>query len=141
MKIVVGVDGSVSSIHAVEWCAALAPALDTEVIAVHSIELPVYSASGFGAAPVPPPSATERDAVREMIEGDWCAPLTKAHVRFRSVVTDGSPAAAIIAVARNEQADLVVTGRRGLGGFKELLLGSTSHELSHHLDRPLVIVP
>ena len=76
-----------------------------------------------------------------MIERDWCAPLTKAHVAFRTVVTDGSPAAAIIAVAQHEQADLVVTGRRGLGGFKELLLGSTSHELSHHLDCPLVIVP
>ena len=38
-------------------------------------------------------------------------------------------------------ADLVVTGKRGRGGFAELLLGSTSHVLSHHLDRPLVIVP
>lgn len=141
MKIVVGVDGSVSAGHAVDWCAAVAPALDAEIIAVHSIEIPVYSASGFGAAPVPPPSASERDAVRAMIEGEWCAPLTKASVRFRSVVADGSPAAAIIAVAQHEDADLVVTGRRGLGGFKELLLGSTSHELSHHLDRPLVIVP
>ncbi len=141
MKIVVGVDGSVSSGHAVDWCAAVAPALDAEIIAVHSIEIPVYSASGFGAAPVPPPSASERDGVRAMIEGEWCAPLTEAKVRFRSVVADGSPAAAIIDVAQHEEADLVVTGRRGLGGFKELLLGSTSHELSHHLDRPLVIVP
>lgn len=31
--------------------------------------------------------------------------------------------------------------RRGRGGFGKLLLGSTSHHLSHHLDRPLVIVP
>ena len=31
--------------------------------------------------------------------------------------------------------------RRGRGGFAELLLGSTSHQLTHHVDRPLVIVP
>jgi nucleotide-binding universal stress UspA family protein len=43
--------------------------------------------------------------------------------------------------ARSEGAELVVTGRHGRGGFAELVLGSTSHELSHHLDRPLVIVP
>ena len=43
--------------------------------------------------------------------------------------------------AKTEKADLVVTGKRGRGGFAELILGSTSHVLSHHLDRPLVIVP
>jgi nucleotide-binding universal stress UspA family protein len=43
--------------------------------------------------------------------------------------------------ARKANADLIVTGRRGRGGFTELLLGSTSHALTHHADRPLVIVP
>jgi nucleotide-binding universal stress UspA family protein len=47
----------------------------------------------------------------------------------------------LIEIARTEGAELVVTGRRGRGGFAELLLGSTSHQLTHHVDRPLVIVP
>jgi nucleotide-binding universal stress UspA family protein len=57
------------------------------------------------------------------------------------LVVDGEPAPALMEAARTEGAALVVTGRRGHGGFKALLLGSTSHHLSHHLDRPLVIVP
>jgi nucleotide-binding universal stress UspA family protein len=65
----------------------------------------------------------------------------KASIPFRTVVLDGTPASAIIALADKEEADLVVTGRRGRGGFAELLLGSTSHQLSLHLNRPLVIVP
>jgi nucleotide-binding universal stress UspA family protein len=43
--------------------------------------------------------------------------------------------------AKAEQAELVVIGRRGRGGFAELFLGSTSHALTHHLDRPLLSVP
>jgi nucleotide-binding universal stress UspA family protein len=58
-----------------------------------------------------------------------------------SIVTDGPPASAIIAIAEEGQAGLVATGRRGLGGFVDLLLGSTTHHLAVHLDRPLLIVP
>ena len=141
MKIIVGVDGSPSSARALEWCAAHAPALGAEVVAVFSVELPVYSASGFGYLPIPTPTEPDREALHDVIKDEWCAPLAKASVPFRAVVMDGSPAPAIIALAEKEGADLVVTGRRGRGGFAELLLGSTSHQLSHHLDRPLVIVP
>jgi nucleotide-binding universal stress UspA family protein len=141
MKIIVGVDGSESSGRAVEWCAAHAAGFGGEVVAVHSVEWPVYAASGFGVAAVPISKPPDHDAIEAVMKNDWCAPLAKAGVSFRTVVVDGSPAGSIIALAQHEQADLVVTGRRGLGGFKELLLGSTSHELSHHVDCPLVIVP
>jgi len=141
MKIIVGVDGSAHSARAVEWCATYAAALEAEVVAVHSIEIPVYAASGFGAVPLPMPTEPDREALREVVEREWCAPLAKAKVPFRVVVTDGSPAPSIMSIAEHEDADLVVTGRRGRGGFAELLLGSTSHQLSHHLNRPLVIVP
>jgi nucleotide-binding universal stress UspA family protein len=141
MKIVVGVDGSPESARAVEWCAAHAASMDAEVVAVHAIEMPVYAASGFGAVPLPVPSEPDREALHSRIQSEWCAPMGNAKVRFRVVVADGAPAPAIMQIAEKEAADLVVTGRRGRGGFAELLLGSTSHQLSHHLDRPLVIVP
>ena len=54
---------------------------------------------------------------------------------------NGSATVGLLNAARDEDADLVVVGRRGLGGFAELLLGSTSHQLSQHLGRPLLIVP
>ena len=141
MRIIVGVDGSPASTRALEWCAEQAPLLGAEVVVVFSIEIPVFAASGFGGVPLPPPVEVDHDKVREVVETEWCAPLSKANVSFRTVVMDGPPASAIMALAEREGADLVVTGRRGRGGFAELLLGSTSHHLSHHLDRPLVIVP
>ena len=141
MKIIVGVDGSHPAARAVEWCAAMAGPMQAEVIAVFSIEIPAFAASGFGYVPLPVPSQPDRDELRQVVEREWCAALTKANVPFRVVLMDGPPASAIMTLAAQENADLVVTGRRGRGGFAELLLGSTSHQLSHHLDRPLVIIP
>jgi nucleotide-binding universal stress UspA family protein len=141
MNIVAGVDGSLPSKRAVEWCAAHAAALAAEVVAVHALELPVFVASSaVGSVPLRVPAQPDRDQIRELMQREWCASLNAANVPCRSVVTDGPPAAAIIAIAEEEAADLVVTGRRGLGGFAEPLLGSTTH-LAHHVDRPLLIIP
>jgi nucleotide-binding universal stress UspA family protein len=81
------------------------------------------------------------DKLRLVIVEQWCAPLSRAGVPVRPVLVQGYPAKVIRETADAEEADLVVVGRRGLGGFTELLLGSTSHHLAHHLNRPIVIVP
>ncbi|MEO6627748.1 MAG: universal stress protein [Aquihabitans sp.] len=59
----------------------------------------------------------------------------------RSVVLDGDPSDVITQVADDEHASLVVVGARGSGGFHGLGLGGVAHHLSHHLHRPLVVVP
>jgi nucleotide-binding universal stress UspA family protein len=86
-------------------------------------------------------SPKRREELRDAVALDWCKPLANAGVVYRVVVIEGYPSEALMQVARHEEADLVVTGRRGLGRFKEMVLGSVSHALSHHLDRPFVVVP
>ncbi len=141
-RIVVGVDGSEPSRRAVEWSARHAQALGAEVVVVHVVDLPVYL-GGVGAMPyvMPPLTPEQRDELRDVVARDWCKPLADAGVAHRVLLMEGRAAPAIIEAARTEQADIIVTGRRGRGGFAELVLGSTSHELTHHADRPLVIVP
>ena len=53
----------------------------------------------------------------------------------------GPIADAIIEVAEEIGASLIVTGNRGLGGLKSLLVGSVSDRLMHHASRPVLIVP
>jgi nucleotide-binding universal stress UspA family protein len=53
----------------------------------------------------------------------------------------GDVATTILAVAEEMDADVIVMGTRGLSGIKSLLLGSVSHELVHHTDRAVLIVP
>jgi len=140
MKIVVGVDGSAGSERALTWCADHADLLGAEVIAVHAVVVPVY-AWNLGVYALPAYSEEDHERILETLREKWCKPLTDANVHFEPKVVDGYPATAIMEVADREKADLIVTGSRGLGGFKEMMLGSTSHHLSHYLDRPLVIVP
>jgi nucleotide-binding universal stress UspA family protein len=138
--IVLGVDGSEPSERAVKWCATYGPALGAVVVVVYAIDLPLHAT----AAPYAVPSLMtpeERDELLALVTRDWCKALSDAGVEFRVELMDGNPARALIDAARTADATFVVTGRRGRGGFAELLLGSTSHHLSHHLDRTLVIVP
>jgi nucleotide-binding universal stress UspA family protein len=140
MNIVVGVDGSEGSRRAIAWCAKYAGALDAKVIAVHAVDIPVYAFRLDVYAP-PVYNDADKERILETLRDEWCKQLAEANIPFEAKVVDGYPANVIIEVAHREKADLVVTGRRGLGGFKEMVLGSTSHHLSHHLATPLVIVP
>ena len=90
----------------------------------------------------PLPSLTEpqRDELRDVALG-WCKQLADAGVPHRVLLIEGNAPLALAQVANDENAELVVTGRRGRSGFAELILGSTSHALTHCLPIPLVIVP
>ncbi len=62
-----------------------------------------------------------------------------AGVEIESVVVEGQPVSVLTGEAAG--ADLLVVGSRGLGGFRELLLGSVSHQCAQHAACPVLIVP
>ena len=145
-RLFVAVDGSEGSAEAVRWAARLARATGAEVIAIHAAERPMYASArvpwGFG------PSLDEWDErwrewvdrVRHQLTESWCRPLRDARVEFRPVVIEGGPYD-LLSYVRKVGGDLLVVGRRGLGGFRELLLGSFSHQLVHHSPIPVLVVP
>lgn len=135
-RILVAVDGSDNSAGAVRWAAALAGLVDAEIIAVHAIGLLEGMDHGD-----PPADSNGRDEIRRRFETTWCAPLDDAGLRDRRILTDGNPVSVVLSVAEDEGVDLVVVGSRGLGGYPELLLGSTSTQVAQRSTRPVVIVP
>jgi nucleotide-binding universal stress UspA family protein len=139
--IVTGLDGSSGSEAALRWCAETAPSLDAEVVAVHALPPLMFLVP---PTPTGAPTYADEEKIRGELEGaleDWCAPLREAGVPYRSKLVDGLAAETLMRVAREVHADLVVVGRRGRGGFAEMVMGSVPHTLSHHCEVPLVIVP
>ena len=137
-RILVGVDGSDDSRRALAWAADLATRLDAEVVAVHALGL--LDRLEPGREPVP--TASHRDEIVRVFEQEWCAPLHEAPgLRSRTVVEDGPPAMVLLRLAGQGDVDLVVVGSRGIGGFDELQLGSTSTQVMHHAPVPVTVIP
>jgi len=144
-RILVGVDGSDGAERAVLWAARLARQTGAEVVAGHALGTPIF-ADGF--ASIAGNAYNDwlrawkelRSYTQRTMEQDWCQPLAEAGIAFRAVIVDGGPEA-LIALAASVEADILVVGRRGRGGFAELVLGSFSHHLVHHCTQPVVVVP
>lgn len=138
-KIVVGVDNSPGARRALEWALDEAALRDATVVAVHAWQLPYVLSTPLGVVSVP----VDEDATAEA-EAELAAVIDEVAAAHpgtpveRQVVL-GSPAAALI--EEGADAQLIVVGSRGRGGFAGLLLGSVSHQLAHHAPCPVVIVP
>ena len=145
-RLVVAVDGSEGSTEALRWTARLARVTGAEVVAIHSVERPAYASAGAPWAFGPSLDDWDEDwrewvgRSRQRLSDVWCRPLRDAGVDFRPVLIEGG-AYDLLSYVRKVGGDLLVVGRRGLGGFSELLLGSFSHKLIHHSPIPVLVVP
>jgi nucleotide-binding universal stress UspA family protein len=134
--IVVGVDGSPSSRAALRWAAAEAQRWGATLRAIETWEFNPLTAITGGptdVAEIREAAAHKLDrTIREELGDDAAAGIEQ-------VVVEDSPVNALLAAGG--EADLLVVGSRGSGGFKGLLLGSVSQQVSHHAPCPVVIVP
>jgi nucleotide-binding universal stress UspA family protein len=139
-RLLLGLDGSRGSDAALDWCREYAPALDAEVVAVHVVDLIPFI--GYPAEDVSPGRTLVdvHETMEKSLE-EWVAPLRADGIPCRTLVVEGNPAAKLDAAAVEQECDLLVIGRRGHGGFSELVLGSVAHALAHHSHRPVVVVP
>lgn len=137
-RIVAGVDGSQPSISALRWAVHQAELTGGTVDAVIAWEFPL-AGSGLGWAPVSPVDDTDYSelAAKTLAEavGEVNPPPGAA---IRQVVVQGNAAQVLLDAARD--ADLLVVGNRGHGGFADALIGSVSVRCLHHVTCPVVVV-
>jgi len=136
--IVVGVDGSDESKEALRWALEEARLRDATVRAVYAWRDPYVLAPGFGL-----PEDFEFDALRERAVETLDAVVadavgTTSDVHVDGVVAEG-PAGSVLVQAA-EDAELLVVGSRGHGGFVGLLLGSVSQQCVTHAPCPVLVV-
>jgi nucleotide-binding universal stress UspA family protein len=143
--IVVGIDGSVEARAALAWAVDEARLRSTNLRVVHAWTLTpiLVPAAAFGAVggafPAPADDAVIEEENREFLDAAVATVLDgQRDVPVDKVLVRGSPVPALLEAA--EDADLLVVGSRGLGGFAGLLLGSVSDQVAHHARCPVVIV-
>ncbi len=138
-RIVVGVDGSEGSREALRWAMQEAFQRGAELDVVNAW----MAAEVF--APAGPAFVVDGDATKEAsrsllerMTGSLIEAVEPTAPRVELMPVAGTAAATLLRAARD--ADLLVVGARGLGGFRGLLLGSVSQQCVHHASCPVVVV-
>jgi nucleotide-binding universal stress UspA family protein len=141
-RVVVGVDDhdlaegeENESVRAVRWASSL-PGVE-EVRVVHAWFLPALAVGMFATV------AAEMETMDTAAQAVVDRVLTSAGdapdgVRVVGEAVRGTPGFALIEASRD--ADLIVIGSRGRGGFTGLLLGSTSAEVASHSHAPVAVI-
>ncbi len=139
-RIVVGVDGSPESLEALAWAVDEAGRTGGEIDAVLAYDsgLAWIDVGSDYQAPLLEHSATRAKAVlHDALEGLGVEASTSVPVR--PLVLEGRPARVLVELARD--ADLLVVGSRGRGGFTGVMLGSVAQRCAGHSPCPVVVVP
>lgn len=138
--IVVGIDGSTNSVDALKWALQEAALRGDTVRALHCWTYPVGYGIDMAGVPALAPEQLEEGAravlaetVAQATAGMDPAPEVEQIVRHGSAANE--------MVTESKEADLVVVGARGHGGFVGLLLGSVATQVVHHGHCPVVVVP
>ena len=134
--IVVGVDGSESSLAALRWAARQAGLTGAPLEIVSAWEWPV---SYLGLGTPEPPDYDPADEARRQLDKAISAVLNPCDaIEVRRSVIEGHPAPVLEALSTT--ADLVVVGSHGHGEFAGMLLGSVSEHCVTHSQCPVAVI-
>ncbi len=136
--ILVGVDGSPGSRKALTWAAAEAAEHGSELIVLDVWEHAVPPVTGLGSVPesdVPDPRQRTADDLLTIIKDELGE---NPPVPVQPILKHGNPAKVLI--EQSVDADLLVVGTRGHGGFAGLVLGSVSQHVAAYAKCPVTVV-
>jgi len=133
--VVVGYDGSECSKEAVRVAVEIGKAYGEKVIVAFAYEL-----SPVGGELHDYHLALKELAAKRLAEATLLAKLDDG-VQVEPVIVEESPAHALVDLAAERDARVIVVGTRGESPFRGALIGSTPHKLLHISDRPVLVVP
>jgi nucleotide-binding universal stress UspA family protein len=139
--IIVGIDGSAHSRQALEWAVneasvrhvPLTVLTVNQAVAGYWTSSVAYRRGLHRTKQAREAAQVEADTVLKQVgNASWLPP-----VMVRAVT--GLPAEELLNAAAG--ADMIVVGSHGAGGFKQLLMGSVSSQVTHHAHCPVVVIP
>ena len=141
-RIVHATDFSKASSVALTCALALAKEADARLTLLHAIEFPQ------ALHDIPLPRGSEVDQQHALAEAEYLRRLralvpaqARMYCTVAARVSEGKPARAILRVADEEQADLIVLGVQGRGTVELLVFGSNAHAVIREARCPVLVVP
>lgn len=129
-SILVPIDGSDNSYRALDSALLLSEKLGTNITVVNVLEQ------------VPITHIESEKLLSELLEAyrkenqeilSKCSKIaTEKGLSIKTILLQGNPASVILDYRKKEKFDLLIMGSRGLGKFKQLILGSVSSKIVHH---------
>jgi nucleotide-binding universal stress UspA family protein len=141
-RIVVGTDGSETAAQAVRQAIELAKAFGAQ-LSIVSAYAPISGRRVKGEQSEAPADVQYEIGPREdviFILDAAAAEVKEAGVEVQTHPVEGDPADAILNVAEETKADLIVVGNKGMTGARRYLLGSVPNNVSHHAPCSVIIV-
>jgi nucleotide-binding universal stress UspA family protein len=136
--VLVGVDGSAASLHALDWAAAYAKVHGRSLRIVCSYSLPSFTAASLDGGYAALDDTAIQAGARAVLE-EASLRVASAGVPATQTVATGDATGVLVELSRDVA--LVVVGTRGRGGFADRLLGTVSSALPAHAYCPTVVVP
>jgi nucleotide-binding universal stress UspA family protein len=141
-SIVVGTDGSETATQAVHQAVDLAKQIDAKLELVSAYE-PVSDQRLREERTEVPDDLQWMVNPREDVDATLQAAAEEAKeagVTVETYARQGDPADAILDVAEEQNADLIIVGNKGMTGAKRFLLGSVPNKVSHHAPCSVLII-
>lgn len=134
-SILVAYDNSDHAREAIRTACAMADAFKARL---HIMHVPQVTGDtmmiGYSAVPLPPSADELAKAGEDALAAARAIAAEHGHGNATGVVRNGDPAHELVDYAKAENVDLIVMGRRGLGQFGALLVGSVTHKVSELAD-------
>jgi nucleotide-binding universal stress UspA family protein len=141
-SIVVGTDGSATASEAVRQASELAQSVGAKVYLVSAYEPVPEGRLRDEREQVPDDlqwMVNPREDVESTLEQS-AGSISDSGVEVETLAREGDPADAILDVAEEKGADLIVVGNKGMTGAKRFLLGSVPNKVSHHAPCSVLII-
>jgi nucleotide-binding universal stress UspA family protein len=141
-RIVVGTDGSETAAEAVSQAIGLAK-LTGARLSIVSAYAPISGRRVQGEQSEAPPDVQYELGPREdvnLVLDAAAADAKKDGIEVQTHPVEGDPADAILNVAEETKADLIVVGNKGMTGARRYLLGSVPNNVSHHAPCSVLII-
>ncbi|MFI5957332.1 universal stress protein [Cryptosporangium sp. NPDC051539] len=139
IPITVGVDGSPAAAEAVAWAVAEAGRRGRALDLVYVNAFPTYAYAMWPSWGPPAERDGQAEGRRVLAAAKQRASQVTPSTQVCTEVVEGGPASVLL--GRSPDSAMVVVGRRGTGGFPELLVGSVATQVTTYAQCPVVVVP